>query len=249
MISAVIITHNEADHLPTCLDSIQGLVDEIIVVDAESDDATEEICKQHGLRFFSRKWTNYSDSKNFGNAQAKFPYILSIDADEALSEELQASIRTCKPSLSGAYRFPRKNIYCGQWIRHCGWYPDHKLRLFPKDKARWEGEYVHEKIQLDPTCQISLLEGDLIHHTNDSLDDHIDRIRGYADLHAQALFVQGKRSNWRRLWLVPLYRFFRMYVIQQGFREGYLGFQLCKVSAFAVFLKYAKLKHLWDEQA
>lgn len=247
MISAVIITLNEAANIGDCLASLQGIVEEIIVVDAESTDETEAICRSFDVRFFSKSWESYSANKNFGNAQASHPYIFSIDADERVSKELKASLLQAKKNLSGAYRFPRKNFYCGKWIKHAGWYPDHKLRLFPKASTQWKGGFVHETLDLEEGVQVQTLAGDLLHFTNHSLEDHLSTIQTYADLHAKAMYAKGIKPNWLRLWLVPMFRFFRMYMWKQGFRDGYLGFQLCKVSAFAVFLKYAKLKRLWDE--
>lgn len=249
MISVVIISLNEEINIRDCLESVQTVADEVIVLDAGSTDQTEAICKEYNVRFVQKEWISYAANKNHANQLAKHPYILSLDADERLSPELQESILSVKPSLHGVYECARKSFYCGQWIRRCGWYPDYKLRLFPKAEARWEGEFVHERLTYPSEMTVHRLSGDLIHYTNYSLEDHLERIDRYSALHAEAMLSKDKRATWGKLVFSPLYRFVKMYVLQQGFREGYLGFQLCVVSAFAVFLRYAKLKRLRHGQS
>ncbi|MEM7372247.1 MAG: glycosyltransferase family 2 protein [Bacteroidota bacterium] len=247
MISVVIITRNEEANIKACLESVQTVADEIVVVDAGSTDRTEEICRGFDVRFVTKDWINYSANKNFANELATHPYILSLDADERLSAELRTSILDKKDSLSGVFEFSRQSFYCGKWIRRCGWYPDYKVRLFPKDGSQWVGEFVHERLHYREDASLQRLAGDLIHYTNYSLDDHLERIDRYSSLHAQSMLEKGKRASWYKLLFSPLYRFLKMYVLQQGFREGYLGFQLSIVSAFAVFLRYAKLKRLTND--
>ncbi|MBP6642964.1 MAG: glycosyltransferase family 2 protein, partial [Flavobacteriales bacterium] len=176
-ISAVIITRNEAHNIVHCLVPLKGLVDEVIVVDAQSTDGTRELAKQHGATVVERAWTDYSDQKNFANDQATGPYILSLDADEVLSPELIVSIRKrITAGLNGAYRLNRLTNYCGHWIHHSGWYPDAKVRLFPKQGTRWEGAHVHEELQLAQGTKIIQLEGDLLHYSYTSVADHLQRL-------------------------------------------------------------------------
>ena len=176
-ISAVIITRNEAHNIARCLISLQLLVDEVIVVDAQSTDGTARIATEHGAKVIVRAWTDYADQKNFANTQAQGPYLLSIDADEAISAALRTSlVQATKDGLSGAYRFARLTNYCGTWVRHGGWYPDDKVRLFPKQHGRWKGEHVHEELQLAPGTPVHALAGALLHYSYPTVASHKERI-------------------------------------------------------------------------
>lgn len=246
MISAVIITKNEARNIKRCLDSLEGVADEIIVVDSGSTDDTASICRDHGVRWIEHEWIGYAATKNFANSQASHSYILSMDADEALSEELTASILAVKPHLKGAYEFNRLTNYCGQWIRHCGWYPDKKIRLFPQKTTHWAGPKVHEELVLDSTLPITHLKGDLHHYTVYSIDEHYERIQSYAELGAAQMHEEGRKANWIKGMLSPLWRFFHMYVIKGGWKEGYYGWVICRISAYAVYLRNKELRKIID---
>lgn len=241
-ISAIIITKNEAENIGRCLQSLQGVADELIVLDAFSEDETVEIATSLGARVIQREWEGFAASKNFANSQAIHDYILSLDADEELSEKLREAILGVKSSLTAAYSFNRLTQYAGKWIRHCGWYPDVKLRLFPKEGTQWEGEFVHETLTLSPEVKMSHLKGDLYHYSIKSVEDHLERINRYTNLSAEEMFQRGKRASWVKLYLSPFYRFLSMYVLKGGFLDGYAGYQICKISAFATFLRYAKLR-------
>ena len=150
-ISAVIITYNEEKRLEPALKSLAGIADEIIVLDRYSDDDTVKLAKKYTDRVFLRKWTDFADQKNFANSKAQFPWILSLDADERLSPKLGdeiTSLKSHEPECSG-FSMPRQVFYLGRWIRHTVWYPDRKIRLFRNDKARWEGEFVHEDLVIE----------------------------------------------------------------------------------------------------
>ncbi|MFN3874809.1 MAG: glycosyltransferase family 2 protein, partial [Flavobacteriales bacterium] len=179
-ISAVIITRDEERNIARCLASLKGVADEIVVVDAQSGDRTRVIATAHGAAVHVRPWAGYSDQKNFANALARHPWILSIDADEALGEALREDLIGLKArGLSGAYRMKRLTNYCGHWVRHGGWYPDRKVRLFPKAGSRWVGDHVHEELLLPEGCAVSDLKGDLLHYSYHSVQDHYDRIERY----------------------------------------------------------------------
>ena len=155
-ISAVIITRNEAHNIGRCIASLKGVVDNVVVVDAESTDDTRRIATDLEARVIIRAWTDYADQKNYANAQATGSYILSMDADEALSPELTTSLlNATKSGLHGAYQVDRLTNYCGTWVKHGGWYPDAKVRLFPKDRTRWAGTHVHETLELDPGTAVT----------------------------------------------------------------------------------------------
>lgn len=244
MISVVIITFNEEANIRRCINAAWTVADEIIVVDSCSTDQTPQICKELNVHFFTRKWEGYSKTKNFGNQQAHHSYILSLDADEVISDELRQSILNQKDTLSGAYQFNRLTNYAGKWIKHCGWYPDTKIRLFPKDKAQWEGDFVHETLVIDPAIQIKHLQGDLFHYSYNSVSDHKIRIEKYSDLHAQKMYSEGKKAGAIKLLMAPAAKFFRDYFINLGFLDGKAGYIICRLSAIAVFKKYSKLRAL-----
>ncbi|MCB9178096.1 MAG: glycosyltransferase family 2 protein [Flavobacteriales bacterium] len=249
-ISAVIITRNEAHNIARCLISLQLLVDEVIVVDAESTDDTARIAVEHGAKVTIRTWTDYSDQKNYANSLARGPYILSMDADEAISPELRASLMDAEQQgLAGAYRCARLTNYCGTWVRHGGWYPDAKVRLFPKDQARWQGEHVHEELKLDPGVAVHELPGDLLHYSYPTIASHKERIERYSDLHARKLLASGARPGPLKRVLSPIAKFVQGYFLRLGFLDGKAGYSIARLSARAVHLKYAKLHRLREQVA
>jgi glycosyltransferase involved in cell wall biosynthesis len=247
-ISAIIITLNEEKNIARCLQSLQGVADEIVVVDSGSTDGTEEICKKFGVKFISQKWLGYGAQKNFANTFAQYDYILSLDADEVLSGELKKSILAAKENLTAnAYEFNRLTNYCGQWIHHCGWYPDAKIRLWKKGKAEWSLDRVHEKVLLAPAVAIQHLAGDILHYTCSSIADHILVVNKYTTYIAEGYFAQKKKVSLAKILFSPLWGFLRDYFFRRGFLDGRYGFMICKISAFATFLKYAKLYQIYRD--
>lgn len=246
MISAVIITYNEARNIARCLQSLQGVADEVIVVDSMSEDETPAICAEYGVKFISQEWQGYAKAKNTGNSLATHPYILSIDADEALSPALRENLLAVKEELSDiAYSFPRRNYYCGQAIRYGGWYPDTKIRLFPQSKGEWTGDFVHETLQINSETVVKKLTGDLLHYTCYTIGEHVERINRYSSLAAGSLFARGKKASLFRLLLSPTVRFLQIYFLKLGFLDGFNGYIIAKLSAKATFLRYAKLRSKW----
>lgn len=244
-ISAVIITRNEARNIQRCISSLKNVADEVIVVDAESDDGTRELAKELGAEVHVRKWTNYSDQKNFANSLAKHSYILSMDADEALSPELEASILQLKQKqFDAVYSVSRYTNYCGHWVKHGGWYPDAKVRLFPKKDTRWEGAHVHETLVLPKGMKEVRLRGDLLHYSYHTITDHQNRIQRYSTLHAQSMFENGRKAGVVKRWLSPVAKFIQGYLFQLGVLDGWAGWKIATLSAQAVYLKYSKLSQL-----
>ena len=237
-ISAVIITKNEERNIGRCLEGLQEVADEVIVVDTFSEDRTQEICESYGARFITKEWLGYSATKNFANDLAQFPYILSLDADEALSDELRSSILEVKERLEGVYSFNRLAIYCGKPIRRAGWYPDRKIRLFPKEGAKWEGPYVHEELVPNPGQKETWLKGDLLHYTYYTIDEHRERARKYAKLAAEKLKSKGKGTLFLKGVFSPVWRFLQMYFIRLGFLEGWRGYRISMITAKEVAWKY-----------
>ena len=239
-LTVTIITLNEEKNLPRALDSVAGIADEIVVVDSGSTDGTRELARQHGAHVFERAFTDYSGQKNFAAAQASHDWILSLDADEELSPELRESVRQWKESeaAEAAYGMQRRAHYIDRWINHSGWYPDPKLRLYRRERARWVGA-LHEGLQVDgPT---SWLEGELRHYTVNSFEQHVRSVRRYTTLAARQRLTAG-----RRRWLLPFlfaapWTFVRTLIFQLGFLDGLRGMQIAVMASYYVFLKYWKL--------
>jgi glycosyltransferase involved in cell wall biosynthesis len=246
-ISVVIITYNEEKQLEATLKSVSDIASEIVVVDRFSDDDTVKLAKKYTDRVFQREWTNFSNQKNFGNSKTSFPWIFSLDADERISPELREEILLLKegePECSG-FSMPRKAYYLGRWIRHGGWYPDRKLRLFRKDSARWEGEYVHESLVIDG--KVNVLHGALHHFTYRGIRDHLERINVYSDLEAQKLYARKKKCRWYHLAILPFLNFLKSYIWRAGILDGFAGFVIATLRGYSVFVRYAKLKEIWKK--
>lgn len=244
-IAAVIITFNEERNIGRCLDSLAGVADEVVVVDSFSTDRTEQICREKGARFVQNPFAGHIEQKNYALAQAVFEHVLSLDADEALSEPLRQAILVAKADWrADGYAMNRLTNYCGQWIRHSGWYPDRKLRLFDRRRARWGGANPHDKVEMTPGATTARLQGDLLHYSYYSVDEHYARARRYADIAARAMRDQGKRAGWWNLLFSPLMKFLRNYVIRLGFLDGRAGLRICWITALETGWKYWALRRL-----
>jgi len=241
-ISAVIITYNEEKNIERCILSLLDIVDEIIIFDSFSKDKTKEICLKYPIKFYEHEWMGYSSTKNYANQIASYNYILSIDADEALSSSLKESISAAKKSnkVIDAYNFNRLTNYCGKWIHHSGWYPDNKLRLWNKLKGRWEGD-IHEKVVLDSNTSIGFLKGDLLHYSYYSTNEHKERVKKYAEKSANVDIHKKNNFLALRIYIGPIIRFIRNYFIKLGFLDGYQGFLISKIEAYGVYVKYSAI--------
>jgi glycosyltransferase involved in cell wall biosynthesis len=239
LISATIVTLNEERNIARAIQSLR-CVDEVVVVDCGSTDQTCEIAGRLGARVFEEPWRGYAGQKNFAAAAAANQWILSIDADESLTEELEAEILKLKKDgvRFDAYSFPRLAQYLGRWIRHSGWYPDRKTRLYDRRKAEWVGDYVHESVLVQGTA--GELHGDLLHYTCASLSEHLRTLDRYTSLAARELTAQKKAVPIRRLMLDPLWAFFRTWILRRGFLDGPQGLAIAWMAALYTFLKYAK---------
>jgi glycosyltransferase involved in cell wall biosynthesis len=242
-LSACLITLNEEQNLPRALDSLRAMADEIVIVDSGSTDGTEAVAKKYGAAFHFRKWTNYSDQKNYAASLAQTEWILSIDADEELSSVLQSSLLDWKKRSSQfeVYEVARKAWYLGAWIKHSGWYPDFKQRLYRKGAAQFSGA-LHETLDFSGPC--GRLAGDLLHYTIHDFAEHQANVELYSTLAAQQLFDQGKRY-WRgALLFATPWSFFQNYVLRCGFLDGQRGLLISRMAARTVRLKYRKLGKL-----
>ncbi|TRX60865.1 glycosyltransferase family 2 protein [Fulvivirga sp. M361] len=247
-ITGTIITYNEENNIRRCITSMRSVVDEIIVVDSYSTDGTKKICIELGVTFVEHEFEGHIQQKNYAVSLASHDFVLSLDADEALSETLQRSIATLKNQslpLADAYEMNRLTSYCGKWIKHCGWYPDTKFRLWNKTKGLWGGENPHDKVILSVGAGSQTLVGDILHYSYSNIADHVRTANAFSDIAAREGAAKGKKVNVLiHMVLNPVYTFIHKYFIRLGFLDGFYGFVICYLSAVSNFLKYAKMKQL-----
>lgn len=245
-ISAVIITFNEERNIGRCLESLQGVADDIVVIDSFSTDKTAEICASFGVRFIEHAFEGHIQQKNWAISQAKYPHVLSLDADEALDETLKKSILEVKNNWKfDGYTMNRLTNYCGSWIRHCGWYPDTKLRLWDSRKGEWGGTNPHDKYELtDKSSETKHLKGDILHYSYYTREDHYKQIEYFTSILAKAQYQEGKKAPWITWILSPVVKFVKDYIIKLGVLDGKAGFTISRLSAYATFVKYKKLRKL-----
>jgi glycosyltransferase involved in cell wall biosynthesis len=247
-ISAVIITMNEENYIERCINSVNKVADEIIVVDSFSTDNTEMICRKHNVKFFQHEFTGFMNQKNYAISLASNEYVLSIDADEALSDELTDSLSAIKKELThDGYLFNRLNNYCGKWIRHSAWYPDRQLRLFNREKGKFGPVNVHESFKMIPGCSISRINGDLLHWPCETVDEFSKNIELYADIAALEYYKAGKKVFWFTPAIHMVWRFMLTYILHTGFLDGKSGYVICSKKAWSSYLKYARLRRLRNE--
>lgn len=245
-ISVAIIAFNEEKKIENCLISVKQIADEIIVVDSMSTDRTKEISLSHGARVIEHKFEGYIEQKNYALSQCQNEYVLSLDADEVLDSELIESIKKVKMAFEAdGYSFNRLTNYNGFWVRHCGWYPDVKLRLVKKSAAKWGGVNPHDKLELSSEdSKIIHLKGDLLHYSYDSIEDHIGQTNRFTTIAAKAAFDKGQRSSYFKIITRPILKFLKDYFLKRGFLDGKYGLIICYINSLSAFLKYAKMKDL-----
>jgi glycosyltransferase involved in cell wall biosynthesis len=253
--TACIITFNEEDNIEAALESI-GFADEIIVVDSHSTDRTRELacgfrgCSRDGRevkpRVIERDWPGHVEQKNFAIDQAQHDWVLCLDADERVSPQLRQEIETVlavdSPVFDG-YTMPRKTYYLGRWISRGGWYPDRKLRLFRRSRGSWGGVNPHDHVKIEGRTKN--MQGDLHHYSYRDMAEHIRTINFFTDITSREKQKSRVRHPLVRMLVQPPFKFFKMYILKQGFREGVAGLVIAILGMFYVFLKYAKL---WELQ-
>jgi glycosyltransferase involved in cell wall biosynthesis len=260
-LSVVIIAFNEEHNIGRCIDSVAGIANEVLVVDSGSTDATKAICESKGARVIYHAFEGHIEQKNYAASQAANDWVLSLDADEALSEELRNSIKEWlsdaenemqpnTPPLLGrggrgvrlAYSMNRLTNYCGHWVRHGGWYPDTKLRLFNRTYGAWGGTNPHDKYELtDKNAPVGFLKGDILHYSYYTIADHYRQVKYFTSIAAKAAVAKGKTANSSNLVINPVVKFITQYIIKLGFLDGKTGFTISRISAFATYLKYYKI--------
>jgi glycosyltransferase involved in cell wall biosynthesis len=247
-LSVAIITFNEELNIARCIESVLPIADEIVVVDSFSTDKTPQICSRYPVKFLQHAFDGYIEQKNFAASICTHAYILSLDADEALSAELSASILSIKNDLKyDGYTINRLTNYCGKWIHHCGWYPDVKLRLFNR-KGSWGGVNPHDKLLLPEGSSILHLKGNLLHYSYYTLNDHIDQIKKFTEIGANEAYKNGLRSSILKIIFKPVIKFLRDYFFKLGILDGIPGLIICANSSFATYLKYVRLYLLQQQK-
>lgn len=248
-ISATIITFNEEKNIERCLKSLVGVVDEIVVVDSLSKDKTKEICAGFSVTYIENPFEGHIQQKNFAIDCAAHDWILSLDADEALTQELRDSILQVKHAQEFlGYKMNRLTNYCGKWVKHCGWYPDTKVRLVHRKHARWGGVNPHDRLDLENGQDLGFLQGDLLHYSYYTAEDHFKQIEYFGKIAANELFQKGRKSNWGKIVIKTLAQFFKSYFIKVGLLDGKTGYLISVRSAYATYRKYKMLMDLWKQK-
>lgn len=244
-LSVAIITFNEEKNIQRCLQSIAPIADEIVVVDSLSTDATESICQNFNVRFIKQAFLGYIEQKNLALSYCTNAMVLCLDADEALSSELLQAIKNLKQQgfIADGYIMKRCTFFMGKWIKHGTWYPDKKLRLVNKEKAKWGGTNPHDELQLQTNNQ-QFLNADILHYSYNSLDEVITQNNKFTNIQAKAMYHQGKKSSWLKILVNPCVAFITGYIFKLGFLDGWRGYFIAKSVAYQTFCKYIKLKSL-----
>lgn len=241
-LSVAIITRNAASQLERCLASV-AFADEIVVVDSGSTDGTIELATRHRARVIAKEWLGFGPQKQFAVEAASHDWVLCLDADEAVSEELRESILAeLKAPRGFVYAMPRCNRFLGRWLRHGEGYPDWSVRLFHRRHARWGNEAVHEKVHTQ--APVFRLRGDLLHDSAETLEKYLDKQNRYTSLQAEALRDAGRRAGLLQLIFSPSLRFIKFYLLRRGFLDGVPGLVHVAIGCMNTFNKYAKLKAL-----
>lgn len=245
-LSVSIITFNEEKNIARCLDSVKDLANEIIVVDSLSTDKTEAICKQYGVKFISQKFLGYIEQKNFALEQCKNKFVLCLDADECLDDNLKQAIKQAKQNnfIHQAYTMNRCTNFCGKWIKYGTWYPDNKLRLFDKTQGKWGGTNPHDRIIVNQKIIPKKLNGDLLHYSYYTVEEVLAQQNKFTTIQAKAMFDSGKRSSLIKLFLNPLAAFLNGYILKKGFLNGADGFFIASTVSYNTMVKYFKLLRL-----
>ena len=240
-ISACIISYNEEQKIEDCLKSLQGVVDEIIVVDSISTDRTIEITKKYTDKIYEQKFLGHIEQKNLAVEKASYDWILSLDCDERLTDELRASIGKVKDSLENAdaYRVARRTFYVYRWLNHC-WYPDYKIRLFNRITAHWAWTNPHDHVDVEGQ-HIVTLKGDLEHYSFDSISEHIRTLDSFTEIGANEIIRKNKKVSILSPWTHGLWTFLKLYIFKRGFMDGYAGLVVGVLSGMHAFVKYNKV--------
>jgi glycosyltransferase involved in cell wall biosynthesis len=243
-LSVIVITKNEERNIEDCLNSVRW-AQEIVVVDGGSEDKTLELAREFTSKVFVKPWEGYGASKNFALEQCTGAWVLWLDADERVTDELRIEIQGITDRQSTpltVYEMPRKAFFLGRWIRHCGWYPGYVPRLFKKGAGRFSENKVHERFEFE--AEVGRMKSDLLHYTDPNLWHYLEKFNRYTTLAADEMMDKRMVFRVSHLIVRPVWVFIRMYVVKLGFLDGIQGFILSVLSSCYVFTKYAKLWEL-----
>ncbi len=244
-LTAAIIAKDEADRIGPCLESL-AFADEIVVLDSGSADDTVAVCRAHGARVIETDWPGWVKQKRRAVEAASNDWVLSLDADERVDDELCAVILDLARARPGeaadgpaAYEMTRQTRYLGRWIRHGGWFPEWRVRLFDRRRARWGGVDPHDRVEVSGPVE-RIRHGKILHHSFRSLADHVRQVNRFTSVSADEMLARGRRPGVLSMLVRPPYHAFRMYVLRLGFLDGWPGFVAAGMNGWYVFLKYAK---------
>lgn len=243
-VAVALIVKNEADNLAGCLDTVSNWADEIVILDSGSTDDTEQIARNYTDKFFTNlNWPGFGPQRQLAQQYVESDYVLWLDADERITPELQASIESAvtQNQPNTVYRMNRLSWVFGRYIKHCGWYPDRVVRLYPTQLTQYDDALVHEKVQVNSSMQVKELNGDAIHYTYNDLHHYLVKSAGYAKAWADQRERSGKKSSLFTGITHALSCFVKMYFIKAGFLDGKQGLLLSILSAHSTFVKYADL--------
>jgi len=244
-ISIVIVCKNEADIIAATLQSFAGITDDIIVYDNGSTDGTQEIAKQAGAKLYEGGWEGFGRTKNKANALARYDWILSLDADEAIDEQLKKSLQAFElPDTSTVFDISFQSFLGKKKLSYGEWGGDHHIRLFHRGQVHWNDAPVHEELVFPPGVRVKKIEGTVLHYTMKDMQDYSRKMLGYAMLNAEKYYRQGKKASWFKIRLSPGFTFINYYFFKLGFLDGYAGYVCAKMTAWYTFLKYTRLKEL-----
>lgn len=240
-ISACIISYNEENKIEDCLKSLEGVVDEIIVIDSLSTDKTKDIVRKYTDKIYDQKFLGHVEQKNLAVEKSNYDWILSLDCDERLTDELKSSILQVKNNLDNAdaYRVARRTFYVYRWLNHC-WYPDHKIRLFNRKTACWAGINPHDHVEVKGQ-NIKTLNGDLLHYSFNSISEHIQTMDLFTEIGADEIIKRNKSVSIISPWTHGIWTFIKLYIFKRGFLDGYAGLVVAVLSGTHAFVKYNKV--------
>jgi glycosyltransferase involved in cell wall biosynthesis len=247
-LTVLIPCKNERKNIRPCIEAARKVADEVLVADSGSTDETMVIAREEGARVIEREFVNYSDFKNWAIPQAAHEWVLIVDADERVTDELAAEIRSVlenPPADCDGYWILRRSFFLGHEIRHCGWNTDDVFRLIRRDVCRYRACRVHEEIDVAPH-RAGRLKNRLVHYTYWSYDQYFDKYLRYTKWGAQDLWDRGRRTSWYGLLLRPFLRFLQLYVLRGGFLDGLAGIQVCMLQAY--FVTFVKQARLWETE-
>ena len=247
-LSVVIITRNEAHIIGKTLQSLQGITDDYVIVDSGSTDDTVAICKSFGAKVIATTWDGYGPNKNKGIDAARYNWILNLDADEAIDDELKSAIQQLElKDENTVYNFKFKNFFRNKWIRYGEWSGDKHIRMFNRNTIKWNNAAVHEELTTGNKTKVVQLPGNILHYTTQNIDDYIGKTINYAKLNAAKYHSQGRQASFFKLRLAPGLTFFQHYILRLGFLDGWEGYLIAKTTAWYTFLKYTFLKEMNKE--